>query len=391
MQPRNHWLILRFLIVLMMLVLRIPTLISHQNLMRKNQILLLPLKTKGQSCGIRLFNLKGGQSTEEDSDSTPLPQFSSRSDHDSSSYVRDDESVGDLLKDAMATNQTQGANAINASHLKARNGFNFTQTGNSSSHQHLECLCKQGPVLKQLLSPGSAKDNGTITPGEEVFFHYQIFFRDDLIADSRAHDGVLLPPARLVLAAPPLPDSAPAAAPCGAGAGDVWDVAMRSMRRGETSLFLVHGQERTAQLLARPFLRRAGQAPPPEGGPVRVAVELLSHGLLDLEEDGGAVYRCERAGAGWATPRPADEVLVSYVGCADGVEVASSRGWRWTQLGVGLLPLGLEIALSRHLPPPPPRPRPPGVVRAPCATARSAVRDGARRGARRRAAVRDGS
>lgn len=112
-------------------------------------------------------------------------------------------------------------------------------------------------------------------------------------------------------------------------------------------MFLVTGAERVQQLLQRNFVRSPPWLPR-DGRQVRLMVELLNFGWADLENDGGVVYKCDTGGVSHGTPRRIDEVCISYVGYADGEEVANSRGFRWTQLGVGILPLGLEMALSRE-------------------------------------------
>lgn len=306
---------------------------------------------------------RSGDSDEEYS--TKPPVISSRSDDDSASCIGNEE-VGDLVQDAMSKLEMNVSNAAELCKSEFIRGYsNRTKEYSPISNQPLICLSKDGPVLKQLLSLGVMQSNETLQYGDEAFFHFQILCRDRLIADSRVRNGTLLPPARIIFAGrpheinenssdPPTPSQ-----PQGTEADmlvEVWDLALGSMRRGESSLFFIHGPERIAQLLARPFVHVA-QNQLPSGAAVRVAIELQSFGLVDLDGDGGAVYHCEQAGSGYATPRPADEVLVSYAGCLDGVEVANSRGWRWTQLGVGLLPLGLEMAIFRfpcHLPVPPP-------------------------------------
>lgn len=177
--------------------------------------------------------------------------------------------------------------------------------------------------------------------GHEVSFHFRGLYGDVQFEDSRTRAGQ---------------DSRPVAMRLGLGKGqakdfpymEAWELVLRSMGRGDVALFQVKGAKRVKEMLSLESMLTPEWVPRDGRHTIRFVVELLHFGLKDVVGDGGVLYRCMWDGTGDICPQPHDEVDMRMVARRDGRVIASTRGFRMVQLGVGLLPKGVETALVRE-------------------------------------------
>ncbi|KAJ1490640.1 hypothetical protein T484DRAFT_1883975, partial [Baffinella frigidus] len=131
----------------------------------------------------------------------------------------------------------------------------------------IEQLGPDGRIAKQWMRGGSASGQ-TPSRGTEMFFHFRILVGDQVVCDSRSaapHGDALLHMRAAQATLGPTPqgerDDAPQTDPGDAenaeagGGADAWDLALGSMRRGESAMFMVHGARRRTEMLARDFVR----------------------------------------------------------------------------------------------------------------------------------------
>ena len=89
----------------------------------------------------------------------------------------------------------------------------------------------------------------------------------------------------------------------------------------------------------------------PSSGALSLAFDKLSEeelcGLIgNITEDGGIRVVISQRGEGWRKPSSGDEVLISYTSIVGSKSASASSKPRLIQLGQGLLPAGLEQALT---------------------------------------------
>jgi hypothetical protein len=204
-----------------------------------------------------------------------------------------------------------------------------------------ESLTLDGSILKHAMRVPASNESSSPERGQEVFFHFRGYYGDVLFEDSRTRNGSDSRPVRVRL------EKVKKEGPGGNvwPYMDAWELMLRSMKRGETSLFVVKSEKRINEI----FQREISSAPdwvPRDGSQLRFLIDLTNFGYRELTSGGEVMYKCVSDGYGNDMPRAHDEVCVSVIGKCEGVTIMSTRGKRWVQLGVGLLPAAIEMALS---------------------------------------------
>lgn len=217
-------------------------------------------------------------------------------------------------------------------------------------------------MLEQLTLDGSIQKNQMTTRddtakperGQEVFFHFRGFCGDAEFIDSRRRDGHDTAPVKMMLRADKTQGEKMTLTAFNMDRPymGAWELCLRSLSRGETALFLVKGAQRVAEMLGPDAPCQAPDWVPRDGSvQLRFVVELLNFGFKDVIPGGDISYKCFWDGTGYVSPFPTDEVLitfVAYMANSSDIMVASSKGKRWVQLGVGILPVGVETALTKE-------------------------------------------
>jgi tetratricopeptide (TPR) repeat protein len=230
---------------------------------------------------------------------------------------------------------------------------NLDEVPQANTSLLLEQLTLDGSIQKNQMATSRVEDSAKPERGQEVFFHYRGFCGDAEFADSRRAGELESRPVKMTLTA----DKARATA---SSAGSfkmdrpymgAWEICLRSLSRGEYALFLVKGAQRVGEMLGPDSPCKVPEWVPKDGSvQLRFVIELLNFGFKEVIPGGDILYKCVWDGKGYGSPGSYDEVLISFVAKeqASGVKVATSKGKKWVQLGLGVLPIGVETALTKE-------------------------------------------
>ena len=230
---------------------------------------------------------------------------------------------------------------------------NLDEVPQANTSLLLEQLTLDGSIQKNQMATSRVQDSAKPERGQEVFFHYRGFCGDAEFADSRKVEELESRPAKMTLTA----DKARATA---SSAGSfkmdrpymgAWEICLRSLSRGEYALFLVKGAQRVGEMLGPDSPCKVPEWVPRDGSvQLRFVIELLNFGFKEVIPGGDILHKCVWEGKGYGSPGSYDEVLISFVAKeqASGVKVATSKGKKWVQLGLGVLPVGVETALTKE-------------------------------------------
>jgi len=125
-------------------------------------------------------------------------------------------------------------------------------------HLQIRPLTADGGISKHVVQAGG---RGPVTPkdGETVFFHYELYYEDALVASSRVRNGRFQPALSQRLksrrAGEREQDGGAQAHEANEAASlSSWEVILRNMSRGERALFFVTTERRQQQLVLAPFM-----------------------------------------------------------------------------------------------------------------------------------------
>jgi len=127
-------------------------------------------------------------------------------------------------------------------------------------HAPLMQMTEDGSIRKHLLQPGAS---AAPKPGETVFFHYELYYEDIMVACSRHVDGRYQPALSCRVGGPAVAtqqEERDGSVGGGSGERQIWEIIFQNTSRGECSMVLVTGQRRQQELLQPPFMVAASGA-----------------------------------------------------------------------------------------------------------------------------------
>ena len=203
----------------------------------------------------------GGDDASDASDASDPSDASGPSDASDASDAIRDGAEGASGARAQAGNGGAGARAWTAEEIRAVREACCPADG-TDPHLRIRPLTADGGISKHVVQAGG---RGPATPAdaETVFFHYELYYEDALVASSRVRNGRLQPALSKRL------DRSSCRGEQGQDGGaqdreapattwpSSWEVILRNMTRGERALVLVTTEQRQRQLVFAPFMAAA--------------------------------------------------------------------------------------------------------------------------------------